>query len=410
MFLYNFLIHSASFLIRLVSFFNPKLKLGVKGRSQTFGLLEKKLSKTDKTLWFHCASLGEFEQGLPVFKGLKQLYPDHKTVLSFFSPSGYEIRKNTELADVVVYLPWDTKANAKRFLDLVRPELVVFVKYDVWPNILLEAQKRNIRTVLISAIFRKDQIYFKPYGKLMKRALSSFDYIFTQNEVSKKLLDTLGYSSSSISGDTRFDRVFSQLSLDNHLDFVEAFKQGQPCVVAGSSWPEDEVFFINYINSNPPKGVKYIIAPHNINKNHIEKLKNSFNATTVLFSEKESGNLAGTDILVIDTIGLLSKIYSYASIAYVGGAAGTTGLHNTLEPAVFSIPIIIGENYTKFPEAHDMIKNGGMISVKNQDDFNKNLAFLLDNPLESKKMGAKNFDYIKKNKGAVIQIMNFLRK
>lgn len=393
-----------------VSLFNPKLRLGVKGRAETFGILEGKLSITDKTLWFHCASLGEFEQGLPVFKELKNLYPNHKIVLSFFSPSGYEIRKNTEVADAVVYLPWDTKANAKRFLDLVHPELIVFVKYEVWPNILLEAQKRNIKSILISALFRKDQVYFKPYGKLMKRALFSFDHIFTQNQSSKKLLDGLGYTSSTISGDTRFDRVFSQLSLDNNLDFIATFKQDKLCVVAGSSWPEDEAYFIDYINSNPSGNVKYIIAPHNINKNQIEKLKNAFNTSAVLFSEKNTQNLTEANILIVDTIGLLSKIYSYANIAYVGGAAGTTGLHNTLEPAVFGIPILIGKNYTAFPEAHEMIENGGMISVKNQEEFNKNLSFLTANSLEAEKLGAKNLNFIKKNRGAVIQIIAFLRK
>ena len=410
MILYNILIHITRLLIKFLSLFNSKLKLGVKGRSQTFQTLQNKLSKTDKTIWFHCASLGEFEQGLPVFKELKKLYPTHKIVLTFFSPSGYEVRKNTDVADVVVYIPWDTKANSRRFLDILNPELIVFVKYEVWPNILLEAQKRNIKAVLISALFRKDQIYYKPYGKLMKKALFSFNHIFTQNEISKKLLETLGYTSATVSGDTRFDRVFSQLSLNNHLDFIEAFKQDKQCVVVGSSWPEDEAYFINYINSKPIKGTKFIFAPHNINKNQIEKLKNSLKSSVVLFSEKEDHDLADNDIFIIDTVGLLSKIYSYANIAYVGGAAGTTGLHNTLEPAVFGVPIIIGHNYTKFPEAYDMIKNGGMISVTNQEEFNKNLSFLINNPKESQKLGSKNFDYIKKNKGAVIQIINFLRK
>ena len=410
MFLYNILIHIARLVIKIVSLFNPKLKLGVEGRSQTFDVVKSQLSKTDKTLWFHCASLGEFEQGLPVFKELKKDYPEHKFVLSFFSPSGYEIRKNTDVADVVIYLPWDTNTNAKRFLDLVHPELIVFVKYEVWPNILFEAKKRNIQTILISALFRKDQIYFKPYGKLMKKALFSFDHIFTQNEQSKELLDGLGYNSASVSGDTRFDRVFGQLSMDNQLDFIEQFKQNKTCVVAGSTWPEDEAYFINFINSTGSKDTKFIIAPHNIHKNQIDKLKKSINVKVGLFSEKDEINLQEQDIFIIDTIGLLSKIYSYASIAYVGGAAGTTGLHNTLEPAVFGVPVIIGSNYNKFPEAIEMINLGGMIAVSNQDDFNGNLSFLINNPFERKKLGDKNFDYIKKNKGSVIQIMNYLRK
>ncbi|MCB0428155.1 MAG: 3-deoxy-D-manno-octulosonic acid transferase, partial [Mangrovimonas sp.] len=373
-------------------------------------VLKKHLSKSDKTLWFHCASLGEFEQGLPVFKELRKLYPSHKFVVTFFSPSGYEIRKNTPVADVVVYLPWDTRANAKKFLDYVHPELIVFVKYEVWPNILLEAKKRNIKAILISALFRKDQIYFKPYGGLMKRALFSFEHIFTQNKSSEELLNSLGYINTTVSGDTRFDRVFSQLELDNTLDFVSTFKQNTTCVVAGSTWPEDEAYFIHYINSKPTGNLKFIIAPHHISKTSIEKLKSSLKVNTALYSEKDSVDLKEMKVLIIDTIGLLSKIYSYASIAYVGGAAGTTGLHNTLEPAVFGVPIIIGSHYEKFPEASDMIALNGMISVKNQEEFDENLSFLVENRLETQKLGTKNFDYIKKNRGAVIQILAYLRK
>ena len=410
MFFYNILIYISRLILRLLGFFNPKLKLGIEGRKHTFGVLKKHLSKSDKTLWFHCASLGEFEQGLPVFKELRKLYPNHKFVVTFFSPSGYEIRKNTPVADVVVYLPWDTKSNAKKFLDYVHPELIVFVKYEVWPNILLEAKKRNIKAILISALFRKDQIYFKSYGGLMKRALFSFEHIFTQNKSSEELLNSLGYINTTVSGDTRFDRVFSQLELDNTLDFVSTFKQNTTCVVAGSTWPEDEAYFIHYINSKPTENLKFIIAPHHISKASIEKLKSSLKVKTALYSEKDSVDLKEMKVLIIDTIGLLSKIYSHASIAYVGGAAGTTGLHNTLEPAVFGVPIIIGSHYEKFPEASDMIVQNGMISVKNQEEFDENLSFLVENRLETQKLGTKNFDYIKKNRGAVIQILAYLRK
>ena len=397
-------------ILKVFALFNPKLKKGIEGRKQTFEILKKSISKQDKTLWFHCASLGEFEQGLPVFKELRKLYPKHKFILSFFSPSGYEIRKNTSAADVVVYLPWDTKTNAKRFLDYVNPELIVFVKYEVWPNILLEAKKRNIKAILISALFRKDQIYFKQYGTLMKKALLSFDHIFTQNKPSEELLHSVGYHKTTVSGDTRFDRVYSQLEQDNNLDFVSTFKQDDLCVVAGSTWPEDESYFVNYSNSVKPENTKFIIAPHNIHKGSIEKLKNSFDEKAVLYSERNSVDLTQMKILIIDTIGLLSKIYSYSNIAYVGGAAGNTGLHNTLEPAVFGVPIIIGSNYQKFPEAKEMIVEKGMLTVKNQFEFNENLSYLINNPSEIIKIGSKNFDYIEKNRGAVIQIITFLRK
>ena len=396
--------------LEVFGLFNPKLKKGIEGRKQTFGILKKNILKHDKTLWFHCASLGEFEQGLPVFKELRKIYPSHKFILSFFSPSGYEIRKNTSAADVVVYLPWDTKTNAKRFMDYVHPELIVFVKYEVWPNILLEAKNRNIKAILISALFRKDQIYFKFYGGLMKRALLSFDHIFTQNKPSEELLHSLGYQKTTISGDTRFDRVYSQLEQDNNLDFVSVFKQNKLCVVAGSTWSEDEAYFVNYVNSKNPENTKFIIAPHNINKGAIEKLKNSFNEKVALYSERNSVDLTQMKILIIDTIGLLTKIYSYANIGYVGGAAGNTGLHNTLEPAIFGVPIIIGNNYQKFPEAKDMIAEKGMLTVKNQSEFDEILSYLVNHPTEIEKIGSRNFDYIEKNRGAVIQITTFLRK
>lgn len=410
MFFYNILIHITRWLLEVFGLFNPKLKKGIEGRKQTFEVLNENISENDKTIWFHCASLGEFEQGLPVLKELRKLYPDHKFVLSFFSPSGYEIRKNTPAADVVVYLPWDTKINAKRFLDYVHPELIVFVKYEVWPNILLEANKRKIKAILISALFRKDQIYFKSHGGLMKKALLSFDHIFTQNKPSEELLHSIGYHKTTVSGDTRFDRVYNQLEQDNNLDFVSIFKQDNLCVVAGSTWPEDEAYFINYINSINSEKTKFIIAPHNIHSGSIEKLKNSFQEKVALYSERNSVDLTQIKILIIDTVGLLSKIYSYANIAYVGGAAGNTGLHNTLEPAVFGVPIIIGNNHQKFPEAKDMIEKKGMIAVKNQSEFDENLSYLVNHSMEIEKIGSKNFEYIKKNRGAVIQIITFLRK
>ena len=407
-FLYSIGIHISRLILKLVGFFNPKIKQGVDGRKQTFAILKQALNSEDKTLWFHCASLGEYEQGLPLFKQLKKSYPTHKIVLSFFSPSGYEIRKNSPIADVVVYLPLDTKNKAKLFLDLVHPDLIVFVKYEIWPQYLLEAQRRNIQTVLISALFRKDQIYFKNYGGLMKKALFSFNHIFTQNVSSKELLQSIGYTHVSVSGDTRFDRVFSQLEQDNSLSFMKDFMGNSMCLVAGSTWPEDEAVLINFINTTN-KALKVVIAPHTINNTKIDKLKSSITKKTALYSEKDSTHLAEYEVLIIDTIGLLTKIYSYATIAYVGGAMGTTGLHNTLEPAVFGVPILIGNNYEKFPEAHEMIDKGGMITVSNQVAFDSVMNSLLNNPQELKERGSANFNYIKKNTGAVIQITNYLR-
>ena len=384
--------------------------MGVEGRSKTFFILEEQLSAETKTFWFHCASLGEYEQGLPIFKQLRKENPDHKIVLTFFSPSGYEIRKNTDVADMVVYLPLDTKANAKRFIQLVNPELTIFVKYDIWPNYLNELIKKNLRAILISATFRKEQSYFRFYGRMMRNALRTFEHVFVQNENSKNLLHTINLNNVTVAGDTRYDRVSDQLLQDNTLPFIEQFKDGKLGVVIGSSWPEDESLFINYINRSESKDIKFIIAPHNIKSHQIENFIGQLNKKTVLFSEKDNKNLPEFDVFIVDTIGILSKIYSYADIAYVGGAMGSTGLHNILEPAAFGVPVIIGKNYKKFPEAFQMIDNGGVISIKNQQELYQILDKLIENPQKRKELGQLNALFINKNQDAVIQIMKFIRK
>jgi 3-deoxy-D-manno-octulosonic-acid transferase len=408
-FIYNVGIFLAGFVLKIIAIFNAKIRLGNEGRKHTFKKLKQHIAPEDQTLWFHCASLGEYEQGLPVFEKLRAHYKNHKIILSFFSPSGYEIRKNTPIADIVVYLPIDTKKNASRFLEHINPELTVFVKYDIWPNYLLKLKQNNSRAILISALFRKKQPYFKPYGGLFKNALFAFEHIFTQNETSKTLLKSINYDAVSVSGDTRFDRVSNQLKIDNSLTFVKDFIGDNLCVVVGSSWPEDETLFINFINNNIYKNIKFIIAPHNIKSAQIHHFKSKANAKTVLYSEKENKTLSNYNVLLIDTIGLLSKIYSYANIAYVGGAMGTTGLHNTLEPAVFGIPVIIGKNYENFPEAEAMINNGGMVSIANQTQFNTTLKKLLIDSDYRTSCGSKNKAFIKKNSGAVIQILDYLR-
>jgi 3-deoxy-D-manno-octulosonic-acid transferase len=406
---YNILTHIAGFHLNIIGLFNKKILLGVKGRKETFNLLRSKISSDDKVIWFHCASLGEYEQGLPVFENIKTKYPQHKIVLSFFSPSGYEIRKDSPIADCVVYLPLDTKKNAKQFLDLVNPKLVVFVKYEIWPNYLIEIKKRKVNAILISALFRKSQSFFKSSGKWMQNALFAFKHIFVQNEESEQLLNQINYNEVTISGDTRFDRVLNQLDVNNSLDFIEVFKQNRLCIVAGSTWPEDETLLIDYINIDH-SDTKYIIAPHNIKSGQILSLKAKLIKTSVLYSEKESDDIANAKVLIIDTIGLLSKIYSYAEIAYVGGAIGTTGLHNTLEPAVFGVPIIIGTNHRKFPEAKEMIDNKGMFSIKDLQELSSVLNQLINDTDFRIESGKVNADYILKNKGAVTQIMAYLNK
>ncbi len=381
-FLYNVLLVLASQLVNLLALFSPKIKLFVNGRKTVFETLAAKINPKDKTIWFHAASLGEYEQGLPVMERIKKEFPEYKIVLTFFSPSGYEVRKNNAIADVTVYLPLDTKSNAKQFLKLVHPELVFFIKYEYWPNYLNELKKasRNfgIETYLISGIFREKQAFFKWYGGFYRNALKTFEYFFVQNESSKKLLQSLGYQNVKISGDTRFDRVVSILERDNSLDFIEQFKNNTTTIVIGSSWSKDESLLINFINQ-ADTNVKFIIAPHNIKEEQISNLQSQITKSTVLFSEKEGRNLTGFQVFIIDTIGILTKIYSYADIAYVGGGFGNPGVHNILEPATFGIPIIVGPNYSHFAEATALVNMEGCISISNQIKLNDAFDNLISN-------------------------------
>jgi 3-deoxy-D-manno-octulosonic-acid transferase len=399
----------ASFVIKLLSFFNEKLKIGVLGRSETFSRLKSVIKPGDKTFWFHCASLGEYEQGLPVFEALKAKHPSYKIIISFFSPSGYEIRKNTKIADIVVYLPLDTKANAKQFLNIVNPDYIIFVKYEIWPNFLLEIKKRGLSAILISAVFRKNQSFFKWYGSFMTSSLFAFKHIFTQDENSKHLLESINYKEVTVSGDTRFDRVANQLKIDNSVPFIDKFKNDSICAVFGSTWPDDDRLYIDCIKKNSNKNIKYIIAPHTIKKSYIDSLTSQLKQKTVCFSEMNDKDLSQYTVFILDTIGYLGKTYSYADIAYVGGAAGSTGLHNILEPAIFSVPIFIGKNYAKFPEAKHLIKLGGVTSVSSSNAFEAAFEVLIKDDTLREKQGTINTNYVNKNRGAVVQILNYIR-
>ncbi|MFN3968047.1 3-deoxy-D-manno-octulosonic acid transferase [Flavobacterium sp.] len=377
-FLYNILLVLASQLVKVLALFSPKIKLFVDGRKTVFDTLAAKINPKDQTIWFHAASLGEYEQGLPVMERIKQEFPKHKIVLTFFSPSGYEVRKNNAIADVTVYLPLDTKSNAQEFLKLVHPDLVFFIKYEYWLNYLNELKKASIKTYLISGIFREKQAFFKWHGGFYRNALKTFEYFFVQNESSKKLLQSLGYQNVKISGDTRFDRVVSILERDNSLDFIQQFKDNTTTIVIGSSWPKDESLLVNFINQTD-SNVKFIIAPHNIKTEQISNLKTQITKPTVLFSEKEGKNLAELQVFIIDTIGILTKIYSYADIAYVGGGFGNPGVHNILEPATFGIPIIVGPNFSHFAEATALVNMEGCISISNQSELNDAFDNLISN-------------------------------
>jgi 3-deoxy-D-manno-octulosonic-acid transferase len=405
--IYNFITLLASQLLQLIALFNPKMKLFVEGRKSVFSTLQSKINFNDKTIWFHAASLGEYEQGLPVIEKIKEKFPSHKIVVTFFSPSGYEVRKNNTVADVTVYLPLDTKSNSKQFLNLVHPELVFFIKYEYWPNYLNELKKRRIKTYLISGILRENQAFFKWYGGFYRKALKTFDYFFVQNESSKKLLQSIGFTNVKVSGDTRFDRVVSILERDNSLEFIEDFKDKKTTIVIGSSWPKDESLLVEYINKSS-ESVKFVIAPHNIKQDQIQELKNSIKKKTILFSEKENRNLLEFNVLIVDTIGILTKIYAYADIAYVGGGFGNTGIHNILEPATFGIPIVIGSNYSNFAEAIALVNMEGCISIQNQTKLNEALNLLLQNEDERFEKGHICSTFVQMNKGATAVIMNHI--
>ncbi|WP_284651584.1 3-deoxy-D-manno-octulosonic acid transferase [Flavobacterium terrisoli] len=406
-FLYNVLLVLASQIVKVAALFSPKIKLFVDGRKTVFETLASKINPEDQTIWFHAASLGEYEQGLPVMEKIKQEFPNHKIVLTFFSPSGYEVRKNNIVADVTVYLPLDTNSNAKQFLKLVHPDLVFFIKYEYWPNYLNELKKAKVETYLISGIFRENQAFFKWYGGFYRNALKTFEYFFVQNEGSKKLIQSLGYQNVKISGDTRFDRVISILDRDNSLDFIAQFKNNTTTIVIGSSWPKDENLLVNFINQSNTN-VKFIIAPHNIKTEQIQELKKSITKKTVLFSEKEHQNLAEYPVFIIDTIGILTKIYSYADIAYVGGGFGNPGVHNILEPATFGIPIVVGPNYSHFAEATALVNMNGCLSIANQNELNDTFHNLISNEDIRHEKGHICETFVQMNKGATDVILRHI--
>ncbi|CAI8165166.1 MAG: 3-deoxy-D-manno-octulosonic acid transferase [Polaribacter sp. SA4-10] len=386
--------------------FNKKIKLFVNGRKETFSKILK--LKNKKTIWFHVASLGEFEQAIPIIEEINKHYIDYKILVTFFSPSGYEIIKNYNKADVVCYLPLDSRRRVKKFIQIVNPKLVLFVKYEFWPNLLNELKRKEIPTILVSGIFRKQQIFFKNYGDFTRKSLRAFHHFFVQDNNSKKLLETINFKNVSIAGDTRFDRVSMILKQDNSLDFINEFKDNKYIVIAGSTWREDEELLINYINEKATDEDKFIIVPHNIKQDSILELQNSINKKSVLFSAKSNKDLKEYQVFIIDTIGVLTKIYQAADVAYVGGGL-KTGLHNILEPATFGIPIVIGNRYQKFKEATDLIDLKGCISVKNQQEFNEVLIKLKNKDSLRISSGKINKKYIQDNLGATQLIMNFIK-
>ncbi|MDC6404674.1 MULTISPECIES: 3-deoxy-D-manno-octulosonic acid transferase [Maribacter] len=405
--LYSFIVVLTWQILKLVGFVNPKISKFVNGRKGVVKSLKVQFTKNDRIIWLHAASLGEYEQGLPILEELKKEYPRHKILLTFFSPSGYEVKKNASPADLTTYLPLDTPRNVRSFLDAARPELAIFIKYEIWPNYLFALESSGIPSLLISARFSADKIYFKNYGRFMRKALYRFSHIYVQDKLSLELLEGINIKNVRIAGDTRLDRVSKILKRDNTLEIIENFCGQNKCLVAGSTWPDDERILTNYIN-HAPKDLKFIIAPHTIKKGPINHLFQSIQKKAELYSSISQKTKDDTQVLIIDSIGVLTKIYSYATVAFVGGGFAT-GLHNTLEPAVFGIPVIIGPNYKGFLEVEDLVKLGGILPIKDEKGFKSAADKLLQDAITSQKIGQINSQYILNNKGASIQIMEGIR-
>ena len=405
--LYNIATYGASAFLWAAQFFNKKLQFFVQGRKQTFDILSQKIQPKSTTIWFHCASLGEYEQGVPIMEAIKKQFPQHQLLVSFFSPSGFENKKEGSLADVTVYLPMDTKKNVARFINVIRPVLAVFVRYEFWPNYLFELKKQQVPTLLVSGLFRKEQIFFKYHGKFMRKALKCFDHIFVQEKASKKILSEISIKNTTVSGDTRFDRVSQQIEQDNTLDFIDAFKGDSTCLVCGSTWSEDEAVLLPFLNA-AKNDIKFIVAPHHIDTSKIESFRKKLTKSSVLFTEKEGKDLSQFSVLIIDTIGLLTKIYSYADIAYVGGAMGSTGLHNILEPATFGIPIVIGKTFDGFPEANRLQQLAGLYSIATPEECSQILQKLLADTSLREKTGMIAGHFINSNTGATRMVMDYI--
>lgn len=398
-FLYSIAIGFYSVAVRVAALFNEKAKLFVAGRKNWEQSLKSKIDPAASYIWIHCASLGEFEQGRPVIEAIKEKFPEYKILLSFFSPSGFEIRKNYALADVITYLPLDTKQNARTFISLVNPVKVFFVKYEYWNNYINELHKRKIPLFLVSAIFRKEQSFFSktPWGKWYLKMLYKVEHLFVQTKASGELLASVGIKNYTVSGDTRFDRVAAIAAAAKDILPIEKFKGSSLLVVAGSTWKPDEDLLAAFINNN--SGVKFIIAPHEVSAANVARIKQSITRPVIEYSKVKESEIPGYDVLIIDSIGLLSSLYRYGNIAYIGGGFGV-GIHNILEAATFGLPVIFGPNYRKFREAVELTDEGGAFPIATETEF----FAIMNNLLADKNLlansAAVSKNYVTKNVGS----------
>lgn len=384
---------------RFSALLNEKARLFVKGRKNWRKTLSEEVDSNARYIWMHCASLGEFEQGRPLIEEIKKQFPEYKIALTFFSPSGYEIRKNYDLADIVMYLPLDTKRNAKDFLNLLKPEKAFFVKYEFWHFYISELKKRKIPLFVVSAIFRENQQFFKntPWGKWYRKMLFSVEHIFVQNETSGRLLEAVGVTNYSVSGDTRFDRVASIAKGFKNFPVVEKFKGNAKLIVAGSTWKPDEELLAEFINQNSE--AKIIFAPHEVSEANINRLTQLLKKPVVRFSQIENVEVESVQVIIVDSIGILSSLYKYGEIAYIGGGFGV-GIHNILEAATFGLPVIFGPNYQKFKEAVDLKSEGGAFSITDFNQLQTIMNRLLNNVDALIKASEISKNYVAKNIGS----------
>lgn len=414
--IYNIVIYFVLWGIAIASLFNEKVRKMWRGEREAFKILKQKVDPNAKYIWFHAASLGEFEQGRPLMERIRKEYPQYKILLTFYSPSGYEVRKNYEGADIICYMPVDTRLNAIRFLRLVRPVMAFFIKYEFWSNFLHILKHRNIPTYSVSSIFREDQVFFKWYGRSYAGVLKCFTRFFVQNEESKRLLEGIGITAVDVVGDTRFDRVLQIKEAAKQLPICEAFRTGVASsqsadvphhdfkvFVAGSSWPPDENIFIPFFNEH--KDWRLLIAPHVIAEEHLKLILSLIKGKKVVrYTQTTPEEAAEADVLIIDCFGLLSSMYNYGDVAYIGGGFGV-GIHNTLEAAVWNMPVIFGPNNKKFQEAQGLLKSGGGFEINTYDDFSSLMGSLMNDEAFLKQAGDKAGTFVAHLAGATDKVL-----
>ena len=405
--LYTAAIQLYALTVSAVAPFHKKARLMRAGQAQTTAILREKMDRKAKYIWFHASSLGEFEQGRPMIEQIRKVHPEYKILLTFFSPSGYEVRKNYAGADVVCYLPFDTPGRVEQFLDLANPAMAIFIKYEFWGNYLHTLQQRGIPVYIISAIFRREQLFFQWFGKPYRKMLDCFNHLFVQDDKSKTLLAEYGIHNVTVAGDTRFDRVIDVYHQAKQIPVVERFIEGtegkSPLVfVAGSSWPEDEAIFIPYFERHPE--MKLIIAPHEIHEGHLKSIEARLHRPTIRLSQATEQNVADQDCLIVDSFGLLSSLYRYGQIAYIGGGFGA-GIHNTLEAAVYGIPVLFGPRFQKFKEAKDLIAEGGAFTFDSEAAFEARMNKLLTSSDQLQQASRSAGQFVHSHGGATTTIL-----